>query len=418
MKTSDKKEDKNGWKKHEPKKDEEKKTFFPIIDGQNPRYPYTQVKEILYEYMRWSGKYKHNLSLILEMLEEEKEIDPDTKIPKQKVSTKLDKDKAAAENIQFEIKWKIELKRHYEKISHLEDEQHTFCADIMKMCHDKMTEKIRKEPDYTTLKLKPLELLARIKKKMTQTDKTEHEFSNLWDTIERLVMCKMRKKDGKKDSLHAYKERMTGAIAGLKSILGEEAFHEFAKKTERYQRCTTQAERKKCQSESFEAFTSIAILKNLDQREYGGILEKFNQEYGLTHLTYEQRDKFPRTNEDAISIAMKHTVTKVPQDTRRNLNETEKNSTNAGSESGGGNADTTRGQDQSNGNVSHAQRQSGSRCDCCGQPGHQHQDCRFKDVIARDEWASTKRRDRPKDQTHHQIDPDKAAWADMSKWSL
>ena len=221
MKTSDKKEDKNGWKKHEPKKDEEKKTFFPIIDGQNPRYPYTQVKEILYEYMRWSGKYKHNLSLILEMLEEEKEIDPDTKIPKQKVSTKLDKDKAAAENTQFEIKYKIELKKHYEKISHLEDEQHTFCADIMKMCHDKMTEKIRKEPDYTTLKLKPLELLARIKKKMTQTDKTEHEFSNLWDTIERLVMCKMRKKDGKKESLHAYKKRMTAAIAGLKSILGE-----------------------------------------------------------------------------------------------------------------------------------------------------------------------------------------------------
>ena len=94
---------------------------------------------------------------------------------------------------------------------------------------------------------------------------------------------------------------------------------------------------------------------------YGCILEKFNQEYGLTHLTYEQRDKFPRTNEDAISIAMKHTVTKVPQDTRRNLNETEKNSTNAGSESGGGNVDTNRGQEQSNGNVSHAQRQSGPR---------------------------------------------------------
>ena len=74
MKTFGKKEDRNGWKKHEPRKEEEKKTFFPIINGQNPRHPYTQVKEVLFKYMRQSGKYKFNLSLILEMLQEEQEI--------------------------------------------------------------------------------------------------------------------------------------------------------------------------------------------------------------------------------------------------------------------------------------------------------------------------------------------------------
>jgi hypothetical protein len=302
MTTSEVKGSKNGWKKGEVKKQ-----FYPIVNGKNPEWSYETVKEVLYNYMRTSGKYKYNLGLILEMLENEKRIDPDIYLPTKQVSTESEKAIADAENIVFDLRYKHALDSHFKNSNNLKNEMQTFCGDITSKCHEKMKEKIENEPDYITLKKQPIKLLLRVKKFMMSTDKTEHEYSNLYDTLERFFTCKMEENE----SVHAFNQRMKTAITGLKCVLGEKAFHDFATRTERYQSCSTKGEKDECQKGSFEAFTSIAILKNLDQKRYGNILQSFNQEYGLTHLPYGQRDKFPRLNEDSFKTAMKHTTIEV-----------------------------------------------------------------------------------------------------------
>jgi len=151
---------------------------------------------------------------------------------------------------------------------------------------------------------KPIKMLLRIKEMMTRTEKTNHESSNLLHTLREFVLCTQKEDESLKD----YRQRMQGRITALECVLGKEAFKEFTMKTERYKNCSTSKEQQECLDNAFTEFTSVAILRNADKKRYGGAVKKCDQEYALTHLSYDLRDKFPRSHEDTYTCLMKHEV--------------------------------------------------------------------------------------------------------------
>ena len=202
--------------------------FYPQGGGRQQQATFEAVKEHILQYIQKTYEQGYEIA---KSLREMKEKDFSKERPKRVTSEETDKDKRKEDQEGLDIFYKAEINEHIKRSNLYKDNMKKAYALIMSYTSKIMQNRLETLPNFESeIRDKPIKLLAAIRTKMHDPERTKYPFAALTLALMRLLtLCQYEK-----ENLLEYSKRFKQAADVLQAHLGTEALDGFIETTEHY----------------------------------------------------------------------------------------------------------------------------------------------------------------------------------------
>ncbi len=334
----------NSEKPYAKKKDIKDYRFY--IGSAKQSSDFDTTKEFMINHIK---QWDHGAD-VAKALNEMKDIDFTQFEPKLKYSRQTEAEKKAAENREFELKFKEDYAQHQRRYGHYENTKTKAYGLMWEMCSLALQQKLQQRKDFKEkIEDNPIELLKAIQVHAMSYQESRYPMTTIYDAFRNMIKCKQKENE----SLNDYMKRFKSVREVLESQIGGPIVLPKLKE-----------QLKMKDEEVFEQFMAYMIIANSDRSKYGSILGGLNTQYSLGN------DQYPKTVVQAVTVMSNHKFDKKPSEHKKN-NDKKKEEKDSNEE-------------EENPKLSFAQMEG--KCYCCGKAGHKSPNCRYKDK-PKSEWA-------------------------------
>jgi hypothetical protein len=299
-------------------------------------------------------------------------VDLDVVEPTRQISSNPDATAKQIEQDGIDMKYKIQLEKHLERVQALEHNFHAAYSLIFdNHCTRLMQIRLEEHPDFDSkIKNDPIVLLETIKTLIHQPVRAQYPYVTFTETMRAFLWIKQKEDE----ELSDYTKRFKQQVDILKRHTGSKMLHYFIENTQEYKKLSSSTMQTDLKDSSFEAWCAYHYMRTVDQSKYGTVLEGLANQYSLGN------NQYPTTMTAAIDVIANHKL-----DEKYHQQQKQKKAQKQQQQSKQANAKTT--QDFMK-QMTFAQQGQKPICFKCGKEGHKAPDCRAD--IPNGQWAMNK----------------------------
>ena len=290
--------------------------------------------------------------------------------PQRELSTMTNAAKKVAEQQGMDIKYQEKLSRHLDRQDNLNQGLiRAYALIYTNYCTKMMQHRIQEHPEFESkIEDDPIALLEAIKTLTHDPLRAQNPMISATDALMRFLNLKQQEGEDLLDYVKRFKQHRDV----VDSQLGKKIFYEFIEHQPEFRNSTSQTDKSKMQTDSFDNWCAYMLLRNSDQAKYGSLMKGFISQYSLGN------DQYPKTLTTAIDVLSQHKIDAKYYENQKARREKAQSDRNDRNECNNDSVHET----------SFAQRDL--TCYCCGKKGHSSTVCDKTSTIPQNEWWISK----------------------------